>query len=119
MKSQIRHLLFWSPRIICILYVFCFLILFALDVLGDQARFMDKLAAFLIHLSPAALIVVVLIVSWKWEWIGGVIFNVLGLAYWLLASQHIIWILQVSGPLFLIGILFFVGWFYRKEITPE
>lgn len=119
MKPVIRHLLLWSPRVICILYVSCFLTLFALDEWSGQPRFWDKFQAVLIHLSPAVLIVAVLILAWKWEWIGAIVFSALGIAYMILVPGHPDWVLEISGPLFLIGILFFVSWLFRKDIKVQ
>ena len=39
------------------------------------------LLAFLIHLIPTGIVLVALAVSWRWEWVGGILFIALGMAY--------------------------------------
>ena len=108
-------LLNWAPRILGILFAI-FISLFAFDVFGQGTGFWKTLLALLIHLIPTFLLIIILILSWKRPWIGGIFFILLGIAYIIWSSQsgrgsQIIYI-----PLFLVGILFLTSWFFRKEI---
>ena len=117
MRPQIKKAIFWTPRSLTILFAI-FISLFALDSFEEEG-FKKTLIAFMIHLIPTVLIVTILILSWKREWIGGVIFLLLGIAYAIVAVSHPQWILAVSGPLLVISILFLIGWFRRYEIRSK
>jgi hypothetical protein len=116
MKRSVKRLLFWAPRILCILFA-VFVSLFALDVFGEGYGFWETILALLMHLIPTGIIVVVLVISWRWEWVGGVLFTVLGALYLVMAWGKFHWsvYLTMSGPLFLVGVLFLINWLYRRE----
>ena len=73
-------LLYWTPRALCIVYA-AFISIFAADVFGGGAGFWQTAVALLIHLIPTFLLIAVLVVSWRREWIGGVLFVALA-ALW-------------------------------------
>lgn len=118
MRSQIKKAIFWTPRLLTILFAI-FISLFALDAFTEGEGFTKTLSAFLIHLIPTATIVTILVLAWKREWIGGVGFFLLGIAYAIVAVSHPQWILFISGPLFVISIFFLIGWFRRYEIRSK
>lgn len=117
MKRPVKRLLFWAPRILCILFA-AFVSLFALDVFGEGYDFWETILALLMHLIPTGILVVVLVISWRWEWVGGVLFTVLGALYLVMAWGKFHWsvYLTMSGPLFLVGVLFLINWLYRGEL---
>jgi len=119
MKTTIQKAIFWTPRILCIAFIL-FLALFALDVFEYNRGFWDTALALLMHLIPNFFLTLILILSWKWEWIGGILFNAAGVFY-LVAVRHqdIYAYIFISGPAFLIGILFLAGWFAKKRISTE
>jgi hypothetical protein len=97
MKSFINillFLLFWAPRIIGIFFTGLVLLL------GD----------FL----PALILLIVLVVSWKWSWIGGIIFSAATVAY-LIGKDP--WEAIMYIPLIFNSVLYLLGWTLRKEIT--
>ena len=118
MKTVIYSLLLillWAPRILCILFAI-FISFFAFDVFDQGTGFWKILLALLIHLIPTFLIIIILILSWKRTWIGGISYILIGVAYIIWSSQtdrgsQIIYI-----PLLLVGILFLTSWFLRKKI---
>jgi hypothetical protein len=74
------------------------------------------------HNIPVLVLLVVLLISWKYEIVGGIAFILAGLLYiflllikpqleWYMLS----WVATIAGPAFLIGILFFIGWFRKKN----
>ncbi|MBM2817218.1 MAG: hypothetical protein HW421_3980 [Ignavibacteria bacterium] len=103
--------IYWSPRVLCIITIL-FLSLFALDVFQEHHGFFHIILALLIHLIPSLLILVILIISWQREWIGGFLFNILGILYIVSAWGNfpISVYFLISGPLFLTGILFLINW---------
>ena len=117
MRESIKRLLFWTPRILCILFA-AFISLFALDVFGEGYGFWETIWALLMHMIPTALVVIALAVSWRWEWIGALLFIGLGAFYIVMTWGRFDWTsyAPISGPLFLIGVLFLVNWRLRSEL---
>jgi hypothetical protein len=117
MSETVRRLIFWAPRSLAILFIL-FLGLFALDVFGEGHGFWGTLVALFMHLIPNLLVLAILVLAWKWEWIGALLFAGLGVFYivWAWGKVHISAHFVISGPLFLIAILFLVGWVFRSQI---
>ena len=123
MKKGIS-VLHWTPRILCILAIL-FVSLFAMDSFGSDATFWQQLGAFLLHLVPSFILVILLIIAWKWELIGGIIFTLAGLGFSPVIFQHnykmngSVWnsletVIFITIPFFIVGILFIVS-HYRKK----
>ena len=119
MERRVQRLVYWTPRVLCILFA-AFISVFALDVFSEASGFWQTAAALGIHLFPTFLIVAVLVLSWRREWIGGVLFVLLGALYVVTMWGRFRWIayMTIAGPLVLIGALFFVNWRYRAELRP-
>jgi hypothetical protein len=117
MKKATKGLLFWGPRILCILFA-AFVSIFAFDVFDAGYGFWKTILALLIHLIPTGIILVVLAVSWRWEWVGAILFSALGVLYIVMFWGRFIWVayLTIAGPMFLVGLLFLINWLYRKEV---
>jgi hypothetical protein len=115
MTIYLRRALFWAPRALGIAYA-VFLSLLALDVFGEGYGFWNTLLALIIHLIPTAIIVAVLVLAWRWEWIGAVLFAAAGTFYLATNLRHPNWIVVISGPLFAIAALFLIGWLKRAEL---
>ncbi|MCF7810602.1 hypothetical protein K9N50_06405 [bacterium] len=120
MNKTTKIVLYWSPRVLCILFA-AFISLFALDVFEAGKSVAEILIALAMHMIPTAIIVIVLIVSWKWEWVGAIIFTAMGAFYIIDAwgKFPIVAYFAISGPAFLIGILFLLNWKYRAELREE
>ncbi|MBZ5537096.1 MAG: hypothetical protein LAO31_14170 [Acidobacteriia bacterium] len=117
MRSPTKQLLFWGPRILCLLFAL-FISLFALDVFSEGNGFWKTVLALLMHLIPTGVILIVLAISWRREWVGAILFPVCGLFYLEKVWGRFHWsnYLIIPGPLFLIGILFFINWLYRRSL---
>jgi hypothetical protein len=102
-------LLLWSPRILGIA-MSLFFSLFALDAFEGGKPLAVVLTDFAIHLVPAAGVLAIVALSWRWPWIGGVAFVVLGAAYAPAVSFRLDWTLPISGPLLTAGALFLLSW---------
>jgi ABC-type dipeptide/oligopeptide/nickel transport system permease component len=110
-------MLFWAPRLLCIAFA-VFVSLFALDVFEEGYGLWRTLAALAMHLIPTAIILAVLALAWRWEWIGAVVFTGLALLYvrFAQARGHLEWTLVISLPLLLLAALFLVNWVKRAEL---
>jgi hypothetical protein len=92
-----------------------FIGMFALDAFSPGKRFPDALLEFLIHLLPALLLLTLVALSWRREWIGALAFIGLAILYTITMSKgRIDWVLVIAGPLFLVGLLFMWIWLRRK-----
>lgn len=124
MNKKAGWLLYWAPRIISILYLFL-LSLFSLDVISSGLSFWQTVTGLVMHNLLVFVLLIVLIISWKRELVGGIIFNLIGLSYiammlarafkissgWPEASSIIV----ISIPALIIGILFTANWQKRKK----
>ncbi len=120
MKTSTKRFLFWAPRILCLLFA-GFISLFALDVFDGNQGFWNTLLALLIHLIPTGLLLLILAVAWRWEWIGALFFSALGVFYLVAFWGRFHWSVYaiIAGPLFLLGALFLLGWSRRAVIHAK
>jgi len=116
MKTLSNQLLFWIPRILTILFA-GFISLFALDVFQEGIGLWNAIGELLVHLIPTFILIALLVMSWKWEWIVGSVFIILGVAYMIMNFDHKQWIIAISGPMLLIGIFYLLDWNKRKSKT--
>jgi hypothetical protein len=108
----------WSPRILGILVCF-FLSLFSLDAFGSGKTFFEAVPDFAIHIAPVLILLVVLAVSWRREWVGGLVFTGLATVYAYDARSYPSWIVVISGPMLIVGMLFFWSWIDRREVRVD
>jgi hypothetical protein len=95
----------------------CFISLFALDSFEGEQPFIEKIGGFLIHLIPTAVLIILLIFSWRREWVGGIVFLLLAIGYLIMAwgKFPVSVYFLISGPLFIISVLFWVNWVRIKN----
>ena len=116
-------LLYWSPRVLAILAIL-FVSLFALDAFQPGEPIAQQLIHFFIHLIPSLVLLAVLVLAWKQELIGGIIFALIGLVTSPLVFIHnyrmnnSIWmslliILMITIPFLVVGGLFIWSHFKR------
>ena len=111
-----KKLLYWTPRALSIAFIL-FLSLFALDVFGQGRGFWETLVALTMHLIPSMVLTVAVLLAWRWEWIGTLLFGGAGTLYivWVV-NRHLplaikmSWILTIAGPAFLVAALFLLSW---------
>ena len=115
MNMNTKRVLFWTPRVLCILFAI-FLSMFALDVFSEGYGIGETILALLIHLVPTFLVVIALVIAWRWEMVGAIMFIALALFY-IVSSGGESWV--ISAPLFLVGVLFLLNWIYRQRITSD
>lgn len=124
MKKSLK-VFHWLPRIICILAIL-FVSLFAADAFSPELTIWQQLGAFIMHLIPSFILIAFLIVAWKWEYIGGIIFIIIGLGLSPFVFVHnykmndSIWmslgiILSITIPFVIVGVLFMVSHFLKKK----
>src|SRR3989339_1244141 len=103
----------WLPRILAMIYI-VFISLFALDVFGQNFSFMG----LFMHLLPSIFLTICLLVAWRHELVGAVLFGSFAIAYFIVISFHFSWMnFSIIGlPLFVIGALFFLSRLAKIDI---
>ncbi|MEQ3796450.1 hypothetical protein AAFP94_14775 [Flavobacteriaceae bacterium MJ-SS4] len=120
-----RKLFYWLPRILCIVAI-SFVSLFALDAFSTELSFWQQIGAFLMHMIPSFILLGLLILAWKKEFVGGIIFILIGLGLSPIVFSHnyrmnhsIIMslgiILIITIPFAVVGILFLISHFRNKK----
>ncbi len=126
MEKSIR-VFHWVPRILCILAIL-FVSLFAFDSFAPGLSFGQQIAGFLIHLIPSFILLAMLLVAWKWEFFGGIIFIILGLGLspWLFYQNYkmnhsigmsLVVIFAITIPFALVGLLFLISHSKKKKMV--
>jgi hypothetical protein len=120
MNTTMKRALFWIPRILCILLAL-FLSLFAFDVFGEGRGLGETILALLMHLIPVYVVVIILVIAWRREWVGAVLFIALAVFYvvWAWGRAHWSAYLGISGPLALVGVLFLFNWIHRAQLRTR
>ena len=112
----------WIPRIIGILLTL-FIGMFALDAFDPRLTLLQQFMDFLVHLIPAYVVLATVLIGWKWDLAGCLVYLVLALFYAFWAYHHPMWILGISMPLLVLSVLFFISWYLKykekKEVTSE
>jgi hypothetical protein len=122
-SHKVSKFIYWTPRILSILFLL-FLAMFSLDVIQPGLSFWEILGGMLMHNIPTFILLIVLLISWKHEIVGGVAFILAGLAYIIQVMSTVIttgfqwyyitWAIQISGIAFAIGILFLMNWHKKR-----
>lgn len=115
MRIEPTKILFWTPRVFGVLFCL-FISLFALDVFGEEAGFGAVLLAFVIHLVPTYIVVIALVIAWKRELIGAIVFACLSIGF-MFVSRGSGWV--IAAPLMLLSVLFFVDWTGRARFASN
>jgi hypothetical protein len=118
--QKINPFIYWTPRILGILFI-AFLMLFSLDVFDSTSTFWEIAVGLFMHNIPALLLLIVLVISWKHEIVGGIVFILAGILYIITTLfggvewyRALSWSLIIAGPAFLVGVLFLVNWYKKR-----
>ncbi len=120
MKEPSKHVLYWTPRILCLAFA-AFLSIFAIDVFGMPFNFWQKMHALFMHLIPTWVVLAVLALVWRREWVGALLFPLLAVVHLATKWGQLDWsaYVMIEGPLVLLGIFFWFNWQYRGELRPS
>ena len=110
--------LLWTPRILGILAIL-FMMMFSMDCFGGTDSYGEQLVCFLMHNIPSFACIAILIVAWKWELIGGLLFILVFIAMGIFfgSFKGNFGSLVVIGPFLLIGVLFILHHSKEKNRT--
>ncbi len=128
MRTSIK-IFHWLPRVICIAAIL-FISMFALDSFQSGLSFWQQIGHFLMHLIPSYVLIALLIVAWKWEMIGGIIFMLIGLGFSpfvFFLNYHrnhfpfwncVLIVLVINMPFVLVGAFFMISNRLKKKKLP-
>lgn len=117
-KAVINILLYWAPRVLTLFFI-CFLTLFSLDIFGNGYTFWQTLLGLFIHNIPSLILLIILLISWRYELVGAIGFILAGIIYIILLIPRfhvymLTWIIAIALPAFIIGILWYLNWKKKK-----
>ena len=121
MRQFLKHLLFWTPRVLGLLFAL-FVSLFALDVFGQGYGFWGTVGALLIHLIPVYVLLIALAIGWRWEWAGALLFASFGIWYLMISwgpfppNAILIAAWPLAAPALLVGLFFLIDWLYGPKL---
>lgn len=112
-ESLRRPVFLYANRAAKILAVFfaAFLSIFSFDAVSKDNSFLENAMSLLIHLIPAFMILITLILAWKKPMAGVVIYPLLAIAYiiWAWGRFPLSVYFLIAGPMFLVALLFWLG----------
>ncbi len=110
MATGVPRSLSWAPRVLGVVFAL-FLSVFALDAINEGVL------AVLMHLRPAALVLLVLGLSWRRELAGALGFLALAILYILWAWGRFRWPVYaaIAGPLVVMSGLFLAAWLWKRR----
>lgn len=122
--SRLASTIRWAARILCVLAI-AFISLFALDVFSEGAGLGQKIGAFLLHMIPSFVLIILLIIAWKHELVGGILITLIGLAssmgvYSLnygrshSVSKGLQAAAMIGAPFVIVGLLFMISNFLHR-----
>jgi hypothetical protein len=120
MEDKINKFIYWTPRILSIIFI-VFLSLFSLDVFDMKLSFWETALGLFMHNIPVIFLLIVLLISWKREIIGGIVFTLAGIFYGVMMSRDsleggmVSAILVIAVPALVIGILFIINWLKKRK----
>jgi hypothetical protein len=109
-----EKLLYWSPRILAILAIL-FMMVFSIDCFDMGGK--EAFICLVMHNIPAFIIIAVLVIAWKWELIGGILFIAAFLAagiFFKSFRQNPVSLIVIS-PFLVVGVLFLLDYFLMKD----
>ena len=114
-SGSLNNVLLWGPRALGML-VAAYFSLFALDAFTGEKDVLHAIPDYLVHAAPAFFILLVVIISWRRQWIAGIFFIALALYYALTTLHRMDWVLAISGPLLFIGLFYLLSWKKAKHV---
>lgn len=110
-----KKIFYWLPRILSIIFPL-FLSEFAIDAFSEYSG-LEVIAPLFVHLIPTFVLLGAVMLAWRYDLVGTVIF----MGFALLYVQNVglerpwSWYAGIAAPAALVGILYLVSWYQRIE----
>ena len=125
MTNRRLKILYWLPRVIGILAIL-FISVFALDAFNPEKTFWNQIGDFIMHLIPSLILTLILFIAWRREFIGGILFTLIGIGFTPFIYNHnyamnhsvgmsLLIVLTITFPFILIGVLFLLHHYLKKK----
>ena len=103
MTTALDRNLTWAPRVLTV-GVAAFLSVIALDVFSEGRPMTWAFFALAMHLVPSVLVLLIVVIAWKFEWLGAIAAGALAFLY----GQNLPWTtsLIITGPLMVVAALY-------------
>ncbi|NOX84972.1 MAG: hypothetical protein GXO86_03245 [Chlorobi bacterium] len=112
----------WALRFLLIVTIFLWG-LFSLDVFNEGYNFWETIGAFLVHNIPSFLMIIVLIIAWKRENVGGALLLLLVLCFVIFfviqSGRFMYGTFIMFGLPFIIGVMFLVNHYFLGKKQEE
>jgi len=103
-----------------------FISMFSIDALNSELTIWQQIRSLSMHLIPSFVLILLLLLSWKRELIGGIIFMIIGLGFspiifiYNFKMNQSIWmslgvISVITIPFAIVGVLFIVSHYRKKK----
>ncbi len=115
-----NNILYWTPRILAILAIL-FMLVFSLDCFDPSETLKNQLICLFMHNIPALICVVALVIAWRWELIGGIIFILIfftGTIFFKSFTGNAASLIVIS-PFLITGVLFILSSQKTKKVTSS
>jgi len=120
-----EKIILWLPRLLCIAAIL-FVSMFALDAFEPGMPIGQQLLNFMIHLIPSFVLLLFFWFSWKWPYVGGIIFSIIGIVtspfvYRMNYNRthsvgiSLLIILMITVPFIVIGVLYIFSHFQMRR----
>jgi len=88
------------------------LLVFAADVFSKEQSISQKVSDLFLHLVPTALVLLFVVVGYKWPLIGAIIFLLTGTTYIFTGWYNMHWTahILIAGPLLLVSLLYIMAY---------
>ena len=99
----------WLARVLAMAAIL-FLVMFSFDAFGGDEPFVRQLTGFLVHNIPAFVLIFSLVIAWKHEIAGGILFLLafVAMAVWFKSFAGNSASLAVISPVFIAGCAFII-----------
>lgn len=110
-----EKVIYIAPRVLGVAAIL-FISIFALDVFTPETSLGEELLGFAIHLIPSAVLTVILVIAWRFEWLGAALFVAVGCSAFFLLHRSALWHFAIiGGPFIVTGLLFALSAWYRRD----
>lgn len=120
-ERKLNRFMYWAPRALSILFI-AFLTLFSLDVFQPGLSAGEIILGLFMHNIPSLVLTAIVVIAWKRELVGAVVFLLAGLLYITQVAisapeigMAIVWSLIIAGPAILVGGLYLANWHLKLK----
>lgn len=118
-KTPALKILHWGPRVLSILLIL-FISMFALDIFEEGYSFWELLVGLFMHLIPSFVLIILLIIAWRHQKIGGALFITAAVLFSILVLERapLSTFLVLPLPMILIGGGFLADRYFTRKTPP-